>query len=364
MSHITLLLPDLEMGGAQRVMLFLAREFVAHGHHVDLVLLSSSGPLLNDIPKTVNTVDLAVPNFGLGQLGFLISSVFYLSIWMRKKKPDVILSTITGANLVALLAQKNVSSPRIVIREAVTLKNINNTLRLRAMRWLYPKADAVISLTNVMAEELNSKIGVSRTNIHCISNPVDTEFIHQQAKIPISQRWLNNKEFKVIISVGRLIIQKDYETLLRAFALLPRKLSAYLIIIGEGDEKSKLEKLSVELEIDDITLFAGFDSNPWRWMAQADLFVLSSRWEGQPNALLEALALGLPAVITNYDSSAVDIQGKSSVSVVDIGDEKMLAKKIEQHLLSKKTTCIQEISNNNNNIIKSYLHALGARDKQ
>jgi hypothetical protein len=146
MSHIALLLPELEAGGAQRVMLLLAREFVARGHRVDLVLLQATGPLLDSLPDGVTLVDLGARNH-FGQMGFFFSSSFGLARWLRQERPDVLLSSITGANLAALFARKMVrASLRVVIREAVTLKNVGSTLRLGAMRWLYPQADAVIAV--------------------------------------------------------------------------------------------------------------------------------------------------------------------------------------------------------------------------
>jgi len=339
MSRIALLLPDLEVGGAQRVMLLLAREFVEHGHSVDLILLSPSGPLLSDIPKGVTIVYLEARAFGLGQLGFMASSVVRLAAWIKRETPDVLLSTITGANLVALLARKvSAISVRIVIREAVTLKNTSSIFRLQAMRWLYPQADAVIALSLFMREELIAKIGISSDRIKCIANPVDVEFICKQAGTPVDHPWLNDNRLQVVISVGRLIPQKDYLTLLRAFSLLPQKSLSRLIIVGEGPERETLEELAEDLGISDQVDLVGFDINPWRWVVRADLFVLSSRWEGHPNALLEALVLGKPVVVTNYDASVYDVLKvipEPQRSVVNVGDENALVDAISK-LVGKK----------------------------
>jgi glycosyltransferase involved in cell wall biosynthesis len=306
--HIALLLPELEAGGAQRVMLLLAREFAARGHRVDLVLLHASGALLADVPADVRVVDLAARPLGLGQFGFSLSSVRRLAAWLRRTRPDAMLSTITGANLVAVLARRLARIPmRLAIREAVTLDNVTSPLRRRAMRWLYPQADAAIALSPVMADQLVRQLGVPPHRVRCIPNPVDALCVRERGRAPLAHPWLNDIQLKVVISAGRLIPQKDYPTLLRAFALLPEPSSARLIIVGEGPERPRLEALAAELGIADRIHLPGFDANPWRWMARADLFVLSSRWEGHPNALLEALALGLPAVITEYDASAADL---------------------------------------------------------
>jgi glycosyltransferase involved in cell wall biosynthesis len=359
MSRIAMLLPDLEAGGAQRVMLLLARKFVERGHHVDLILLSSSGPLHSHIPGGVKVVELAARSFCLGQIGFFLSSICCLARWMRRKTPDVLLSTITGANLVALLARRCAAVPaRIVIREATRLKNVNSALRLQAINWLYPQADTVIALSSVMATDLIEKVGVPSSSIRCIANPVDTVFINKQGREPVSHCWLDSEQIKVIVSVGRLVLPKDYETLLRSFALLPRKLSARLIILGEGAEHVTLERLALHLGIADVIQFVGYDANPWRWMARADLFVLSSRWEGHPNALLEALALDLPIVATEYDDSVNVLSARYGFTVVPAGNSTLLAQAIEDQLGSGLSRSY-EFANEVQDVVCAYLSVLG-----
>lgn len=332
--HLALLLPELEAGGAQRVMLLLAREFAARGHRVDLVLLQATGPLLAELPDNVRLVDLAARAHGLGQLGFTLSSIRRLGAWLKKERPEALLSTITGANLVAILARRVAGIPlRLAIREAVTLENHTGTVRRRAMRWLYPRADAVIALTAVMADQLIRDLAVPPGKIHCIPNPVDAERIRARGREPLAHPWLDDPNLKVVISAGRLIPQKDYATLLRAFALLPPAMPTRLIIVGEGPERPRLEALATELGIDTRIHLPGFDANPWRWMARADLFVLSSLWEGHPNALLEALALGLPAVTTKYDDSVVMIVSMGELRVATAGGPLPLAAAISASLL-------------------------------
>ena len=331
--HLALLLPELEAGGAQRVMLLLAREFAARGHRVDLVLLRASGALLAEVPAGVRRVDLGARPHGLGSLAFGLSSVRRLAAWLRRERPDAMLSTITGANLVAVLARGLAAVPlRLVLREAVTLGNVARRARLQAMRLLYPRADAIVALSPVMAGELADRIGLRADRIVCIPNPIDAAFIRRQAQAPLAHRWLDDPALKVVVTAGRLIPQKDHATLLRAFALLPDALGARLVVVGEGPERPRLAALAAELGIADRVELAGFDPNPWRWMARADLFVLSSRWEGHPNALLEALALGLPAVVTEYDASVHRIAAPGHVSVVPADTPTALGPAIQEAL--------------------------------
>lgn len=339
MTRVAFLLPELEAGGAQRVMLMLAREFTVRGHRVDLVLMCAKGALLTEIPDGVRLVDLGARSYGVGQLGFTVSCVRRLARWMKQERPDVLLSTITGSNLVALIARKLTGvSLRVLIREAVTLKNVGSDLRLRAMRWLYPQADAIVALSPFMKEELVSKIGVTPDRISCIANPVDVFFIREQAKIPIDHPWLNDDQIQVMVAVGRLIPQKDFMALLRSFALLPQKSPVRLIIVGEGPERPVLEKFAADLGIAKRVALVGYDANPWRWMKQADLFVLSSQWEGHPNVLLEAMVLGKPVVVTRYDISVYDVFSmipECPHVVVDVGDVNALAEAC-QNLIGKQ----------------------------
>lgn len=324
--HLALLLPELEAGGAQRIMLLLAREFAARGHRVDLVLLRAAGPLLAEVPPGVRIVDLGADTCGAGALGFLASSVRRLAAWLRRERPDTLLSTITGANLAAVLARELAGvKARLVLREAGSILNIRSRVRLAAMRHLYPRADHVIALSPVMAEHFVTRINVPPQRVSCIANPVDLPRLASLARAPLQHPWFDDRTRPVIVSAGRLIPEKDYATLLQAFALVPPRTRGHLVIVGEGPERPRLEALADTLAIRDDIALVGFDSNPWRWMARADLFVLSSCSEGHPNALLEALALGLPAVITEYDASAREFGKTAETSLVPVADPRRLA---------------------------------------
>lgn len=332
--HLALLLPELEAGGAQRVMLLLAREFAARGHRVDLVLLQARGPLLAEIPAGVRLVDLGARTRGTGGLGFLASSVRRLAAWLRRERPETLLSTITGANLAAVLARELTGvKVRLVLREAGSILNIRSRVRLAAMRRLYPRADQVIALSPVMAEHFVTRIGIPAQRVAQIANPVDLPRLARLACAPLQHPWFDEHSQPVIVSAGRLIPEKDYATLLHAFALVPPGTRGHLIIVGEGPERPQLEALADTLAIQNDIAFVGFDANPWRWMVRADLFVLSSRSEGHPNALLEALALGLPAVITEYDASAREFGNTAGTSLVPVADPRRLAAAIG-HALS------------------------------
>lgn len=325
--------PDLEAGGAQRVGLMLARQFVAAGHDVDLVLLQSTGRFQDSIPEGVRVVALypSSPKFGRQRLAFLV--VIRLASWLRRCRPEYILSTVTGTNLATLLARRlsGVSS-KLAIREAVTLENVRTRSRLQAMRWMYPWADTIIAVSSAVADQLITRIGVNSTRVHCIPNPVDTSMLKLKAKSPLNHPWLDDKRKRVVISVGRLVPQKGYEDLIRAFSHLPEKYQAYLILVGDGPDHIKLKRLASSLHIAHRVDLVGFDENPWRWIVRADLFVLPSFWEGNPNSLLEALALGCPAIATAYDQSVDELSARHGFMVVPVGDTKALQQALTQCL--------------------------------
>ena len=360
MKHISILLPDLETGGAQRIMLLLSREFSRRGLQVEIVVLKTGGPLYNTIPEGVNLTLLHANGQGLR---FALSSALRLAGWMRQTRTDALLSSLRGTNLLAILTRSLLKAHlRLVIREAASVSKTATGLRLQAMRWLYPCADCTIAINPVMKEELTTCLGIPAAQTVFIPNPVDINWLRKKARAAITLPWPKDKEKKIVLSVGRLIPEKDFPTLLRAFALQPASLKARLIIVGEGPEQKNIELLIKELGLDESVHLAGFDDNPWRWMASAQLFVLSSQAEGFPNALMEALVLGLPAIVTRYDDSAEYFRQHYGADLCGCGDEIMLAEKIRQHLESPHRRAY--LTDNTNHIVDEYLKTLKPVDLQ
>jgi glycosyltransferase involved in cell wall biosynthesis len=343
LSRIALVLPDLAGGGAERVMLTLCREFVARGYQVDLVVIRATGALRELVPKGVRLIELGARNIGTSHVGLAISTVVRLSRWLVRETPTTILSTVTGMNLAVILARKITRSPvRLVIREATTLENFRSRLRILAMRWLYPQADFVVAVSPTVEKQLVTNLGVPNSRVRHIPNAVDKQFVRQQATLSNEHPWLTDPRIKVAIAVGRLSRAKDYPTLLRGFSAVPRSTNARLLIVGEGPERPTLEGLIGSLGIEDRVQLVGFDINPWRWMSRADLYVLSSRWEGNPNALLEALVLQCPTVVTAYDHTVEEMASFYRISVVPVGDGEAMGKAIAQQLI-KPTVPLEQL---------------------
>jgi glycosyltransferase involved in cell wall biosynthesis len=333
LSRIALLLPNLAAGGAERVALGLAKFLASRQHMVQVVVAQREGELAQEIPAEVQVVDLEAGKGIFGNPGLAISTSIRLFRWLRFDPPDAIVSSITGMNLVTILACRSASfEGRLVITEHTTLRNFRNPLRKTAMRLLYPKADWVVAVSRNIEAELIGQIGVAPKKVRHIPNGIDRSLLVERAKAPVDHPWLVEPRPPVVVAVGRLSPAKDYPTLIRAFSLVRKELNAKLLIIGEGPERENLERLVHGLDLKDSIALVGFDLNPWRWISRADLYVMSSAWEGCPLALLEALALGLNCVVTAYDDSVLENREKYDLSVVPVGDSIALGRAIANKL--------------------------------
>ena len=326
--HVALYLPSLRGGGAEQVMVNLANGFAKRGIRTDLVLAKAEGPYLGSVSGSVNIIDLHSRRV----LTSLPALVFYL----RKVRPDVMLATVGHANVIAIMARVLSGTRhqvRLVVRETTTV-GINAseapTWRGRVMplvlRFFYPMADAIIANSMGAAKNLSIQTGIPEDRILIIGNPVDIGRIRKLSMEPLAGVPKIDAG-PVIVSVGRLAQEKDFETLLYAFKAVHDAMpDVRLLILGEGELRQKLETLASDFGIADRVALPGFLSNPYPVMKHADLFVLSSRWEGLPNALLEALALGVPIVATNCPSGPAEIleDGKYG-KLVTVGDTQAMA---------------------------------------
>jgi len=323
--HIALFLPELRAGGAQRVILTLAKAFLERGINVDIVVARREGAFLVDVPPAANLIDLRAKFMGVGRIGLALSVLPGLIRYLRANQPDTLLSTLTGTNLIAVLARWAARVPvRLVLREASSLKNLRNPFYIFLMRKLYRRADAVISLTPYMQTELLEVLGLPESLVVQIPNPVDLQLIFDCAAEPCPHDWLESGMAPVFIAVGRLAEPKDLATLIRAFAIISKDLNARLVILGSGPQKEQLEQLVTALQLQNRVLMPGYDSNPYRWVVRCRGFVLSSCWEGQPNALMEAMCLGIPVVATDYNPSIRELVGVAG-EIVPVGDYRAMA---------------------------------------
>lgn len=335
-NKITFFLPSLAGGGAEKIALNIARALTERGFTVDIILGEASGEYLKNVPASIRVL-------GLGKSRPFLA-IPALVKYLKYERPTVLFSTIINANIAALIAQRlSGVSIRCVVREASTLSidlahssAFNRFLIPRLVSWLFPRAYAIVAPSHGVADDLAKVTGLSRQSIQVIYNPVVTEILMAQARQPIGHRWLQAGGIPVIIGMGRLTRQKDFETLIRAFARMKKAVPARLIILGEGEDRDNLGGLCRDLDIEDDVDFVGFVSNPYAFLSRAALFVLSSRWEGLPGALIEALACGAKVISTDCPSGPREILDDGIYGqLVPVGNDAVMATAMLKALTGK-----------------------------
>ncbi|MEJ2357269.1 MAG: glycosyltransferase [Deinococcales bacterium] len=327
---VALFLPSLDAGGAERVMLDLADAFLELGVAAELVLASRRGPYLEDVPSELPVVDLGRSR--------VATSLLPLGAYLRRRRPRALLSTLEHANVAALAVRRVAPGIRAVIREANTVSRdlasgeVRSRVLLRLMRWTYPTADAVVAVSAGVARDLSERLHVPAGRLHVIENPVLTPRLRAGAREPLDHPWFGAGEPPVVLAAGRLTPQKGFATLLRAFARARSRRPCRLVVLGEGEQRAELEALATELAVAEAVSLPGFVPNPFPHMARAGAFVLSSAWEGLPNVLIQALALGAPVVATDCRSGPAEILDGGARgnlgALVPVGDEVAMAEAI------------------------------------
>ena len=329
--RIALTLPSLAGGGAQRIFVDLARGLVDRSFDVDIVLVRDEGELRDNVPPGAEVVLLG---------GSRVSrAVPKLAGYLRERRPDVLVPAIFHMSLCTLLAARLVR-PRVPVvvshHNQLTLYARHGThAKDRVVPWLvragYPFADRVVAVSEGVADDLAAVTGRRRSTFDVVHNPVDSERVQAAAAAPVEHPWLARKAGPVLVAAGRLTAQKDFATLLRAVALL--EADVRLVVLGEGELRPELERLARDLGVAHRADLSGFTANPYPAYRAADAFVLSSRWEGLPTVLVEALVLGVPVVATNCPSGPAEIlAGGRWGRLVPPGDPEAMAAAIRATL--------------------------------
>ena len=321
MDRISVFFPTLAGGGAELVMLTLAQGFLQRGYAVDVVVVKAKGELRERVPPRARLIELGSSR--------VIFSVPALARYIRRERPVALLSTLHTANAAAVMAgliQRR--STRVAIRQADHLSrglgqgSDASTLLLQwLVRWSYRHADAVVAVSAGVADDLAERLGLQRSRIHVVPNPIVTPELVELARRSPEHEWFADGAPPVVIGVGRLTRQKRFDLLIRAFARVRERCEARLMILGEGEERNRLQTLIRELGLEQHAVLVGFVKNPFAFLARARVFVLCSDWEGLPGALIQALACGTPVVATDCDSGPREIlQDGRFGRLVRVGD--------------------------------------------
>lgn len=312
-------------GGAERAALELATGLAERGLDVDLVLASAEGPRMADIPDAVRVVDLKARR--------MLTGMPALVRYLRREQPVGIASVLNHANIALLWARRLARHPaRVVVIEQNTRSVAAANGKSRRDRWMprlasrfYPWADCVAGVSAGVADDLVRLTGLDPAKVRVIYNPIVSDELVRRARAPLAHPWLGDGN-STFVAVGRLRPQKDFPMLLRAFETVRAQRPARLIILGEGNERAALERLAKELGIEDDVQLPGEIANPYAYMARAAAFVLSSRWEGLPTVLIEALRCGAPVIATDCPSGPREIlKGGRFGVLLPVGDAEALA---------------------------------------
>jgi glycosyltransferase involved in cell wall biosynthesis len=318
---IAFFLPGLHGGGAERIILNLAQGITERGYPVDLVLAAATGPLLEHLPAGVRLVDLGASR--------VLLSIGPLARYLRRERPRVLVSSLSHANLVALWAARVagrvtpvvVTEHNTMSRTAAEQGALERGLWPPVLRAFYPWASHVVAVSRDAADDFARETGIPRERVEVVYNPVITPGMLERARQAPDHPWFGPGQPPVILGVGRLTRQKDFPTLIRAFAGVRARRPAHLIILGEGEERPALEALIAELGLADAVSLPGFSDNAMACMARSALFVLSSAWEGLPTVLIEALAAGARVVSTDCPSGPREILQEGRLgTLVPVGD--------------------------------------------
>lgn len=333
MNKLSILLPDLCSGGAERVCVNLANALYQRGYAVDMVLLKAEGALLGALDQGVRVVDLKVHRVRWA----LLPLVSYL----RRERPAALLANMWPLTLNAVWARALARVPaRLILAEHTTWSQSELLARptvgwqvRHTMHRFFPGADGIVAVSRGAADDLARFADLQRSSINVIYNPVvDT------AKPPISSLpavptgWCQGSHQR-LLAVGTLKTIKDYATLLEAVAMLRRTVDARLLILGEGECRAELEAHARHFGIDGEVFMPGFVVDPAPYYRHAHLHVLSSTGEGLPTVLIEALAAGTPVVSTDCPSGPREILADGQFGrLVPVGDAAALATAMAESL--------------------------------
>ena len=292
-------------GGIPPYLVNLMNSLAGLGAAVDLVL-----PFRGEMPEGLSPIVRCIE---LGAAGW-VPRAFALSRYLKKAEPHAALSVRERGNReLALAAALSRVRTALVFRVgmpsavAISRRPFHSRIgRLLSMRWAYRKAHLVIANTERVKEDVIRLTGLPPERARVLPNPTVSPFLFEKAEEMPRHPWLREKAGPVILGVGRLARQKGFDVLLKAVSLL-RTEGARLLVIGEGKERDALERLASRLGLAGRVSFPGYIPSPYPEMKAADVFVLSSRWEGLPNVLIEAMALGTPVAAADCPSGPREI---------------------------------------------------------
>jgi glycosyltransferase involved in cell wall biosynthesis len=278
--HVAIFISFSGQGGVEKMICNLAGGLLDRGCRVDLVMAGARGDHLEAIPEGVKQIRCSKKH--------TFSALPDLIRYLKREAPDGLLAAKDRAVRVAVLAKwlsgyNGLLAGRIgtTVSEALSGKGfLRRWVWYRGMRSFYTRADHIVAVSEGVAADIRSITGMSSSEVPVIPNPVITPDLQAKSREAVTHPWLQEGKHPVVLGVGRMTEQKDFQTLIKAFALAREKTPCRLVILGEGKQRDILNKLICTLNIEDDVFLPGFVKNPYPWISGSSLFVLSSKWEG------------------------------------------------------------------------------------
>ena len=346
-QKLAFFLPSLAGGGAERVIVTLINSLAEQEFLIDLVLANATGKFFSLLDKRVKVIDL--------QSKYVFLSIPKLINYLTKEQPYILISAVENANTWGVIAKKlSRTRTKIIITEhsnwsqkLLNHPSLKEKILFIIARYVYPMADRIITVSDGIRSNLLITMHLDPSKVIRIYNPSVPKNLDVQSSLPTNHPWLTHKDKPVIISVGRLVKEKDYKTLIHAFSKVNQEIASRLIILGDGPERKNLQAVIHHHGLENSIDMPGFVDNPFSWMAKSDIFVMTSLYEGLPTVLIEALACGIPAISTDCISGPSEILecGKYG-DLVTIGSIVELANALINNLnKSHDSTILKERAN-------------------
>ncbi len=296
--RVCFVLPSLAGGGAERVAVTVLNHLDESKWRRSLFLFDRCGPYLAALSPAV---PVSSAN-GRGRFGRILA----LRAHLAETRPHVVVAFLSYASVLAAVRLAGTGA-RVVFNQGTPVSSFledpdykwmrpaRRQMFTAVARLIYPRADLVMATSAGVARDLVERYGVSGQRVRVVHNPMDLDAIARGASAPVDE---NNSTGPVLVAAGRLAEVKNYPLMLEALAALRRRVDARLLVLGTGELEAVLRREAIQRGLERHVRFLGFQQNPWRYIARADAFVLTSRYEGFGNVLVEAMACGVPVVAT------------------------------------------------------------------
>lgn len=317
-KKICFFVPRIVTGGLVQVMLTLAEAFADKGYSIDLATIHQSWPndLKHLIPKNTNLIHLTASR--------PTTAIWPLVKHLKKSKPDVLISAGAAANYLAMLAKiLAFSSTKTILTEhsqpSVDIfksKKLIDKVIPFFMRRLYPRADFIVAVSHSVARDLSTFIRYPLEKIYVIYNPIVNSKLTELSFAKLDHPWFKEKQYPIVLFVGRFSDVKNIPLLVNAFSLVRKSYECKLVLVGDGPERENLQSLVRDLALSKDTLLINYCPNPYPYMRHSNVLVLTSKWEGLGNVLIEAMACGTPVIATDNLESAREILDNGKFGVL------------------------------------------------